>query len=60
MLNRLNSEWKKIAFLPDTREKMSGAGVEPVWSSQEQLGVFLKEEIGRWGKVVKEANLSVD
>lgn len=39
---------------------MSGAGVEPVWRSQEQLGVFLKEEIGRWGKVVKEANLSVD
>jgi tripartite-type tricarboxylate transporter receptor subunit TctC len=60
ILNRLNLEWKKIASLPDTKEKMSGAGVEPVWSSQEQLGEFLKEEIARWGKVVKEANLSVD
>ncbi|TRZ74489.1 MAG: tripartite tricarboxylate transporter substrate binding protein, partial [Deltaproteobacteria bacterium] len=40
--------------------KMIAAGVEPVWTSQEQLGEFLKTEIVRWGKVVKEANLSVD
>ena len=60
LLNRLNSEWKKIAAMPDTKEKMSAAGVEPVWSSQEQLGEFLKVEIARWGKVVKEANISVD
>ena len=60
ILSRLNSEWKKIAAMPDTKEKMAGAGVEPVWSSQEQLSEFLKGEIVRWGKVVKEANLSVD
>jgi len=60
ILNRLNSEWKKIAAMPDTKEKMAAAGVEPVWTSQEQLAGFLKEEIVRWGKVVKEANISVD
>lgn len=60
IVQRLNAEWKKIAALADTKEKMSAAGVEPVWSSQEQLGEFLKEEIARWGKVVKEANVSVD
>jgi tripartite-type tricarboxylate transporter receptor subunit TctC len=60
ILNRLNSEWKKIATMPDTKEKMAAAGVEPVWSSQEQLGEFLKVEIARWGKVVREANISVD
>lgn len=51
---------EKITAMPDTREKMAAAGVEPVRSSQEQLGEFLKTEIARWGKVVKEANLSVD
>jgi len=60
ILNRLNGEWKKITAMPDTKEKMVAAGVEPVWSSQEQLGDFLKAEIARWGKVVREANLSVD
>jgi tripartite-type tricarboxylate transporter receptor subunit TctC len=60
IVNRLNEEWKKIAAMPDTKEKMTAAGVEPIWTSQEQLGEFLKKEIVRWGKVVKEANLSVD
>jgi tripartite-type tricarboxylate transporter receptor subunit TctC len=57
---RLNAEWVKIAAMPDTREKMQSAGFEPMSSTPEQFGEFVKTEIVRWGKVIRDANLSID
>lgn len=60
IVRRLNSEWKKVSTAPDTLEKMESAGVEPLSSTPEQFSDFIKSEIARWAKVIKEANLSVD
>lgn len=60
IVTRLNAEWIKIAAMPDTKEKMQNAGFEPMSSSPEMFGEFVKTEIVRWGKVIKDANLSVD
>jgi len=57
---RLNAEWVKIAAMPDTREKFQKVEFEPVSSTREQFSEFIKTEIARWGKVIKEANLSVE
>jgi tripartite-type tricarboxylate transporter receptor subunit TctC len=56
----LNAEWIKIAAMPDTREKMQNGGVDPISSTPEQFAEFLRTEIVRWAKVVKEANISID
>lgn len=60
IINRLNGEWVKIAAMPDTREKMDKAGVEPMTSTPEQFSEFLKGEIARWAHVTKEANVKID
>ena len=60
IINRLNAEWAKIAADPDTKEKMQKAGFETVAVTPEQFSEFIKQDIARWGKVIKEANLSVD
>jgi len=57
IINRLNAEWVKIAAMPDTREKMQKAGVEPLSDTPEQFSQFLKAEIERWTKVIREANI---
>jgi len=57
---RLNAEWTKIAAMADTKEKMQSAGFEPLSSTPDQFAAFIKEEIIRWGKVIKDANLSVE
>jgi tripartite-type tricarboxylate transporter receptor subunit TctC len=57
IINRLNAEWSKSAAMPDTREKLKKVGVEPLSSTPEQYAEFLKAEIARWGKVVREANI---
>ena len=60
IINRLDAEWVKIEADPDTKEKMQTAGFETVASTPEQFSEFIKQDIARWSKVVKEANLSVD
>jgi len=57
VVNRLNSEWTKAAAMPTTVERMRSAGMEPLSSTPEQFSEFLKMEIGRWAKVIKEANI---
>jgi tripartite-type tricarboxylate transporter receptor subunit TctC len=57
IIDRLNAEWTKIAVMPDTREKLKSVGVEPLSSTPEQYQEFLKTEIARWGKVIREANI---
>jgi tripartite-type tricarboxylate transporter receptor subunit TctC len=57
---RLNAEWAKIAAMPDTKEKMQRAEYEPMSSTPERFADFIKTEIVRWGKVIKDANLSID
>jgi len=60
IIARLNAEWVKIAAMPDTIEKMRKAEYEPMSSTPEQFAEFIKTEIVRWGKVIKDANLSID
>ncbi len=60
IITRLNAEWVKIAAMTDTKEKMRKAEYEPMSSTPEQCADFIKTETVRWGKVIKDANLSVD
>lgn len=57
IIDRLNAIWTKSAAMPDTIEKLKNIGVETISSTPEQYGEFLKTEIARWGKVVREANI---
>lgn len=59
IIDRLNGVWTKAAAQPDTREKLKSVGVEPLTSTPEQYGEFLKKEIARWGKVIREANITI-
>ena len=60
IVTRLNAEWIKIAEMPDTRERMQTAGFEPMTSTPEQAAEFVKTEIVRWAKVIRDANLKAE
>ncbi|MBE0558331.1 MAG: tripartite tricarboxylate transporter substrate binding protein, partial [Proteobacteria bacterium] len=57
IIDRLNAVWVKAAAMPDTREKLMKVGEEPLASTPEEYQEFLKTEIPRWAKVIKEANI---
>ncbi len=54
----LNSELVKIVRSPDFLESLTLEGAQAVASSPEYFGDFIKNEIARWAKVIKEAKIS--
>lgn len=42
---------------PERREKLIAQGVEPVGSTQEEFSAFLKAEIVKWARVIREAGV---
>jgi tripartite-type tricarboxylate transporter receptor subunit TctC len=53
ILDILNREVKAALSMPDVNEKLTGANTNPIGSSPEQLRNFTRDEIAKWGMVVK-------
>ncbi|OGA51740.1 MAG: hypothetical protein A3F74_21925 [Betaproteobacteria bacterium RIFCSPLOWO2_12_FULL_62_58] len=60
IVKKLNGVVVGILGMPDVREKMSGQGLIPGGNTSEELGVFLKAEIAKWSKLIKEANIRIE
>jgi len=56
---RLNAEIAKVMSAPDTKKELYAAGVESDISSPEALGTLMNREMERWGKVIKDAGISI-
>jgi tripartite-type tricarboxylate transporter receptor subunit TctC len=59
-IDRLYRETVRIIAMPDVKEKLASLGFEPVGSSPEEFGAYLRSEIDRWAKVVRTASIRVD
>ncbi len=60
IVNKLNAELAKVMAQPDTVKALQDAGVEPSLSTPEALQAYMAQEMERWGKVVKSANIKAD
>jgi tripartite-type tricarboxylate transporter receptor subunit TctC len=60
IVNRLNSEIHKALASADLKQRLANAGVEPLVSSPEQFAEFIKSEIVRYAKVVKDAGIKIE
>ena len=57
IVTRLNVEIGKILASAEVRERFIGEGIEPIGGTPESFGKFIREEIDKYAKVVKAANL---
>ena len=60
IVTKLNTDILKVLNLPDVREQMLKMGSTPVGGSPEEFGAFVKQEIVRWGKVVRDNKVHLD
>ena len=60
VINKLSADINRVLVMPDTIEKLAGAGTDPFPGSPDQFAAFLKVEIEKWGKVVKSIGLKLD
>ena len=59
IVKKLAAEVERIRGLPSFREKLAVQGVDPLVMNTQQFTAYIKEELARWAKVVKEANLKI-
>ena len=60
ILDKLNAEMVKIINEPDVREKLATLAFTPVGDTRAQFTAFMKSEIAKWGKAVKESGAKAD
>lgn len=60
VVKRLNDETVKILKTPEVKQHMATDGAEPDWSTPEELSAYIKSEIQRWAKVIKESGASAE
>lgn len=60
IIARLNAETARILQMPDIMERLAFNGAEPMIATPEQFGAFLREELTRMGKVVRESGARAD
>ena len=46
--------------LPDIRERFAALGIDPVGSTPEAFGAFIREETAKWGRVIRTAGVRPD
>ena len=54
---KLNAEVNRILALPDVRQRMQDAGVEPAGGTPQQFTDFIGTEMVKWAKVAKDAGI---
>ena len=60
ILNKLNAEMVKIINEPDVKERLATLAFTPVGDSRAQFTAFMKSEIAKWGKAVKDSGAKAD
>ena len=60
LLDKFHADLMKVMQDPDLKKKFADLGVEAVSGTPEQLGTFVKSEMAKYGKLIKEANIKVN
>jgi tripartite-type tricarboxylate transporter receptor subunit TctC len=57
---RLNAEFAKVLSDPTIKQRLSESGFEPQTSTPEEFSRYMKSEIAKWAKVIRESNVTLD
>lgn len=56
---RLNAEVDRLLKLDDVRQRLNSLGVEPAGGGPDQFGTYLRAEIAKWSRLIKETGVRV-
>ncbi len=60
IIAKMNGEIRKIVEVPDVRQKLIDQGADPVTNTPEEFAAYVKSEMARWGKVVRDTGARID
>jgi tripartite-type tricarboxylate transporter receptor subunit TctC len=60
IVSLLSREMQAAVRKPELRERFTQLGIDPAGTSPEQFSKFLRDEVDKWGKVIRAANVKVE
>ncbi len=60
IVSKLNGEVGAIVGTPEMRDRLAGLGAQPLTMTPAQFGAYIKKEIVKWDKVVKDSGAKID
>ena len=60
VLEKLNAEVNKVINAPEVKENWAKQGAVPMGMSVDEFGRFLREDVTKWSKLVKDTGMKVD
>jgi len=57
IVDKLNREILRVISRVEVKDLLANAGIEVVGSTPAQLGVIIKAEVAKWGKVIRDAGI---
>lgn len=60
VIETIHRDLVQVLGLPDVRERLTGAGIEIVGGTPEQLTAHIRDEIPKWARVIKQSGARAD
>jgi len=60
ILDKLNAEMNKILAKPDVKERLDALAFTPVGGTRAEFAAYIKSEIAKWGKAVRDSGAKAD
>ena len=60
IVDKLNAATQKVIAQAAVREKFAGIGAETTGGTPEQFGAYIRDDLSKWTRIVKDANVKVD
>ena len=60
LVERISADMRRALAQPDTKERLTGIGVDIVGSTPDELARFHRAELAKWAKIVKDSGAKLD
>jgi tripartite-type tricarboxylate transporter receptor subunit TctC len=60
IITKLNAEANRILAMQDVKDRMAVVGMQPAGGTPEEFGKFIRDELAKWGPIVKAAGVKVE
>ena len=57
---KLQTNIAKVLALPDVKARLNGIGFDPIGSGGEQFATYIRDEMAKYEKIIKEAKIKVE
>jgi tripartite-type tricarboxylate transporter receptor subunit TctC len=59
-IRKLHQEIVKVMAMTEIREKMISMGTDPVGTTPDEFGRYIKSETAKWGRIIRDSNIRPD